>query len=331
MKVSIMQAQQMAVDTVGLALAVALTALTARRSEAARRALPLAALPFLIAGDLFSISKELGSIHLRTLNKERTEILAEAWLEGKGALAPVEVSKRERLALPPALALGAMPLVIGPLEKTARGEDDVMRLLAMQKVRQSRWRGLLFGWFSGSGGGDEISRGNGNGSSGGRGIDRRRRRQQERYFLSAEGPAARAPSPHIDTNHPAESRGSRGSWRAALHQAIAATVGPPRGAVRVALRCDAGAEDLALAVLHTAILRRKHRAAALDNMPTHREGGGIEGEAVVVPEADITAAGMAAERSLRHFLRELAVAGWQTTPFLLSSAEKARPFSLSSS
>ena len=44
----------MVMDNLGLALAVTATHLC-RNSEAARRALPLAALPFLAAGDLYSI------------------------------------------------------------------------------------------------------------------------------------------------------------------------------------------------------------------------------------------------------------------------------------
>jgi hypothetical protein len=53
-------------------------------AEASRRALPLLMFPLLAAGDLWSIYRELRSIHLRTLNKERAEIIAQHWLaEGR--------------------------------------------------------------------------------------------------------------------------------------------------------------------------------------------------------------------------------------------------------
>ena len=43
------------------------------------------------AGDLASIWAELKSIHLRTLNRERCELLAQAWLGSDTVLTPQEV------------------------------------------------------------------------------------------------------------------------------------------------------------------------------------------------------------------------------------------------
>ena len=74
-----MQAQQMVADNIGLAVAITATWLC-RGSTKLRTALPLLALPFLIAGDLFSIYHELKAIQLRTLNKERAELIADTWL-----------------------------------------------------------------------------------------------------------------------------------------------------------------------------------------------------------------------------------------------------------
>ncbi|KDD72631.1 DUF647 hypothetical protein, partial [Helicosporidium sp. ATCC 50920] len=68
------QAQQMVWDSLGLALAVAAGALC-RRSEQALRLLPLLAFPVLCAGDLCSIAGEMRSVQLRTLNRERADIL----------------------------------------------------------------------------------------------------------------------------------------------------------------------------------------------------------------------------------------------------------------
>jgi hypothetical protein len=130
------QAQQMAVDTLGLALAVAASAACAARSEAARRALPLAALPFLAGGDLIAISNELRSIHLRTLNKERAEILAAEWVAARRVLTPLEVSARERLVLPPPAALGLLPLTIGGLDAVLTGAAAVESFIGAPPKRR---------------------------------------------------------------------------------------------------------------------------------------------------------------------------------------------------
>ena len=118
------QAQQMAVDTCGLALAVSIN-MALRNQEAARRVLPLALLPFLVTGDLFSIYNELRSVHLRTLNKERAEHIAAQWVDKKFMPSPEDVSKQERFVLPPKEALGDLPLQFGSLEHFIRSREDV--------------------------------------------------------------------------------------------------------------------------------------------------------------------------------------------------------------
>lgn len=70
----------MVADNMGLALAVSLS-WACRNDARARQLLPLLAFPLLATGDLCSIYRELKSIHLRNLNKERAEIVAEMWLE----------------------------------------------------------------------------------------------------------------------------------------------------------------------------------------------------------------------------------------------------------
>ena len=67
-------------DNLGLAAAVALAYLS-RNALKDPNWLPLAAFPLLAAGDLFSIHRSLKAIHLRTLNKERAELIAHSWLE----------------------------------------------------------------------------------------------------------------------------------------------------------------------------------------------------------------------------------------------------------
>jgi len=75
-----LQAQQMVADNFGLAMAVSLS-YACRKGPRAAQLLPLLAFPLLATGDLCSIYRELKSIHLRNLNKERAEIVAEMWLE----------------------------------------------------------------------------------------------------------------------------------------------------------------------------------------------------------------------------------------------------------
>lgn len=118
------QAQQMAIDTLGLALAVSLN-LAVRRHDTARRFLPLALFPILVPADLYSIYNELRSVHLRTLNKERAEFLAKAWVEHGHVPTPDVVSRQERLVLPPLTALGTYPLTIMPLEESLKTKDSV--------------------------------------------------------------------------------------------------------------------------------------------------------------------------------------------------------------
>jgi len=118
------QAQQMAVDTIGLGIAVSLNMLL-RHKEAIRNRLPLALFPFLVSADLYSIYNELRSIHIRTLNKERAELLAQHWVCDQKILSPKEVCEREQFILPPLASIGPYPLHIGPLRKCIQNEEDV--------------------------------------------------------------------------------------------------------------------------------------------------------------------------------------------------------------
>lgn len=80
----------MIADNAGLALAVTLT-FACRHDPRARKLLPLLAFPLLAVGDLCSIYRELKSIHLHNLNRQRAEILADVWLEAGRILSPAEV------------------------------------------------------------------------------------------------------------------------------------------------------------------------------------------------------------------------------------------------
>jgi glutamate N-acetyltransferase/amino-acid N-acetyltransferase len=73
----------MVMDT--LALAVSATAnYVLRHQESRRMLLPLVAFPLCGVADLFCIYHELKAVQLRSLNRERAEMVAEFWLnQGK--------------------------------------------------------------------------------------------------------------------------------------------------------------------------------------------------------------------------------------------------------
>lgn len=62
--------------------------------------------PLLAGGDLWAIRAELRSIHLRTLNKERAEIIAQHWLREGRVPTPRQVRCR-RGEHPTGIAAGA--------------------------------------------------------------------------------------------------------------------------------------------------------------------------------------------------------------------------------
>ena len=90
----------MVMDTLGLALAVTLNWLT-RHTAAQRQLLPLLAFPILAAGDLTSIYHELKSIHLRSLNQERAELIVAAWLDGASVPSALQVGGAQPGSLRP--------------------------------------------------------------------------------------------------------------------------------------------------------------------------------------------------------------------------------------
>ena len=178
------QAQQMAIDTLGLALAVSLN-LAVKRNASLSRMLPLIMFPILVPGDLFSIYHELRSVHLRTLNVERAELLAAAYVaagddgqrcrnggrigrigrrkasgcrhaaaasqphQTEAVLTPEVVSKMERFVLPSVARSGACPLEIRGLDGRALTEADVARFRVTRGARYLLTRSVDGG--SGSG------------------------------------------------------------------------------------------------------------------------------------------------------------------------------------
>ena len=151
-------AQQVLADNVGLAFAVGLTAFTngGKMAEAyptLRTALPLAAFVPLAAVDLYCIYRELKAVNLKTVNKERGEIIAEAFVRDGRVPTPRRVADAERLLIPARLDESALPLKIASVADACPTPEILIAALAR--------RGAGTGSGSGSG-----TSGSGSGTSG---------------------------------------------------------------------------------------------------------------------------------------------------------------------
>ena len=109
-------AQQVLADNIGLALGVSVMKFQTKFVPLAlQRAVPLALFPILASIDLVSIHKQLKSVQLRTVNKERAEIIAEAFVREKTVASQLEVAEKERLLFPARLDASALPLRVTSL------------------------------------------------------------------------------------------------------------------------------------------------------------------------------------------------------------------------
>ena len=143
------QAQQMVVDTVGLALCVA----TLRRGAAKAAAVaavtgappgpprvPLALLGVLAVGDLVAIWGELKAVHLRTLNRVRCELAADAWLASLTPTARQVPSPAQTASLEPLLSgvaaarRSGVALRLAPLEDAVAAPAQLTRALARSRA-----------------------------------------------------------------------------------------------------------------------------------------------------------------------------------------------------
>jgi len=131
-------AQQVLADNIGLAIGVSVMRFQTKFvSLSLQRAVPLALFPLLACVDLFSIHKQLKSVQLRTVNKERAEIIAESFVRSnkKSIATRFEVAEKERLLFPARLDASALPLRVtslgtacSTLDKLASAfKDDVHR------------------------------------------------------------------------------------------------------------------------------------------------------------------------------------------------------------
>ncbi|GBF91115.1 hypothetical protein Rsub_04784 [Raphidocelis subcapitata] len=126
------QAQHMVMDTLALAVCSGANYLL-RHQEARRRLLPLLAFPIFTLGDLVCIYYELKAVQLRTLNRERTDTLAQAWVESGQIPSFKSVAEEERLLLPARVAGNLLPMRLLPLEAVARRPAELEALLARHK------------------------------------------------------------------------------------------------------------------------------------------------------------------------------------------------------
>ncbi|CAI5953595.1 unnamed protein product [Closterium sp. NIES-65] len=94
------QAQAVVADNIGLAVAVTLGALT-RNHQHLHARLPLLLFPLLAITDLLAIQRELQAVPLRSLNKERVQMLVSDWVAGRAMPFPAELTPRESLFFPP--------------------------------------------------------------------------------------------------------------------------------------------------------------------------------------------------------------------------------------
>ena len=125
-------AQQVLADNIGLAAAVAATGFTARLPDPRLRlALPLVAFAPLAAVDLYCIYRELKSVQLRTVNKERGEIIAEGFVRDGGRVPCARrVADAERLLIPARLDESTLPLKITGLGEACPTPDALAAALA---------------------------------------------------------------------------------------------------------------------------------------------------------------------------------------------------------
>jgi hypothetical protein len=117
-------AQQVLADNIGLALGVSVMKFQTKFvSLALQRAVPLALFPILASIDLVSIHKQLKSVQLRTVNKERAEIIAEAFVREKTLATQLQVAEKERLLFPARLDASALPLRVTSLGNACSSLD----------------------------------------------------------------------------------------------------------------------------------------------------------------------------------------------------------------
>ncbi|KAK3257866.1 hypothetical protein CYMTET_33062 [Cymbomonas tetramitiformis] len=101
-----------------------------RKSVKARAMVPYALFPALCLVDLGCIHKELKAVQLKTLNKERAEMITGKWLDTGRIPSFAEVANDERILIPASLDEGSLPLQIRPLGDVVPTVEELDAVLA---------------------------------------------------------------------------------------------------------------------------------------------------------------------------------------------------------
>lgn len=125
------QAQTVVADNLGLALAMLIGA-AVRRNDRLRASLPLALYPALAIFDVFAIHQELRAVPLRSLNKERLEMVTQAWLQDGKVPSASQISEKEHLLFPWIPGSNGPLLQMGPLALQVRDPRELKALLEAQ-------------------------------------------------------------------------------------------------------------------------------------------------------------------------------------------------------
>ncbi|GLC36170.1 hypothetical protein PLESTB_001372700 [Pleodorina starrii] len=120
------QAQHMVMDMMALGVSAGLTWLC-RAMPRGGLMLPAIMYPICAAGDLTCIWHELKAVQLRTLNRERAEMVIERWMRRGTVPDAAEISAAESLVLPSDVWRGLLPLRIIPLDRLAPADPAAMR------------------------------------------------------------------------------------------------------------------------------------------------------------------------------------------------------------
>ncbi len=124
------QAQHVVADQLGLGIALGLSHLANSVSPKLRMALPVLSFPVLAAMDILLVHRELRAIDLRTLNRDRSQLLASHWVHNnKEALGLAAVSKRDNMTFLPFSPEGDWPLKVRPLSDAVTDADALFASL----------------------------------------------------------------------------------------------------------------------------------------------------------------------------------------------------------
>ncbi|GAB4848918.1 hypothetical protein Ancab_003730 [Ancistrocladus abbreviatus] len=162
------QIQTVCFDNLGVLLA-ALFNVMCKNSQRLQTGLLFVAYPIFSAIDLFGIYQALKHVHLRTLTKDRLEIILETWIQFRHVLSPADVSVKEGFNILESAGEQLWPIKIGCLDtksnitlltmltmKSLSSEDFYFICLETCKRMWSMERHILLSMREGAGAADTI-------------------------------------------------------------------------------------------------------------------------------------------------------------------------------